>query len=262
MITDRVNVMFDSHAHVDTRPFEDFELLAISGVTDVLTLAHDPMRMSSSHVFKDHFDRVLSERQRALKGGIRLHVGLGLHPRARPGDLDACLELLEARLKAGEAVAVGEIGLEAADPFEATMFQRQVLLAIKYDLPIIAHTPKKGKAMVTREILHMLSTFTIAPGRVVVDHADADTVGPILDRSYNAGLTVQPGKLTPAAAVEIVKSHDISRLLLNTDMSSGPTDVLSIPKTAHALRLAGVKPEVTDAVSDRNARRVFLRESR
>ena len=36
--------MIDTHAHVDTRPFEDFELMAVAGVTDVLTLAHDGHR--------------------------------------------------------------------------------------------------------------------------------------------------------------------------------------------------------------------------
>lgn len=249
--------MIDTHAHLDTRPYEDFELLAIAGITDVLTLAHDPMRMSSSVVFKDHYDRLIGEKKRAGRQGLRVHVGLGLHPRTRPEDLDACRELLERYLGQGQAIAIGETGIETRDPYEVSLFQMQIELALKHDLPIVAHTPRSSKAQITREILNVLATFSIDRDRVVVDHADSDTVGLILDRGYNAGLTVQPGKLTPAAAAEIVKKHDVSRLLLNTDMSSSPTDVLSIPRTANTMRLAGVDPIAIDAVCEKNARRVF-----
>ncbi|HMK47687.1 MAG TPA: TatD family hydrolase [Methanocella sp.] len=249
--------MIDTHAHVDTRPVEDFELMAIGGVTDVLTLAHDPMRMSSSAVFRDHFDRLLAEKPRAAKSGIRLHVCLGLHPRSRPGDIDSCYELLESYLKAGQAIAVGETGLETRDPFEANMFHRQIELAMKYDLPIIAHTPRSSKVQITKEIINILSTFSIDADRVIIDHVDTETVQLILGRGYNAGLTVQPGKLTPSAAAAIVKKCDAGRLVIDTDMSSNASDVLGVPRAAHVMRLEGVDRVAIDAVCNLNARRIF-----
>ena len=249
----------DTHAHVDTRPFEDFELMAVGGLTDVLTLAHDPMKMSAAAVFRDHFERLFAERARVEKNGSRLHVCLGLHPRARPADLSACVDLLESYLqdKARPVTAIGEAGLETGDQFELGMLQRQVELAIKYDRPLILHTPRAGKAQVTREIMGVLSTFSIDKDRVVIDHADADTVKPIVDRGYNAGLTVQPSKLTPAQAVDIVKKHDPARLVLNTDMSSSPTDVLGVPRAALAMRLAGVNSIIIEAVTTKNAWSIF-----
>jgi len=249
--------MIDTHAHVDTRPFEDFELMAIGGVTDVLTLAHDPMRMSSSAVFRDHFDRLLAEKLRAGKSGVRLHICLGLHPRSRPGDIGLCYELLESYLKSGQAVAVGETGLETRDSLEADMFHRQIELAMKYNLPIIAHTPRSSKVQITKEIINILSTFSIDSDRVVIDHADAETVRLILVRGYNAGLTVQPGKVTPSVAAEIVKKYDSNRLVINTDMSSNASDVLGVPRAAHVMRMTGVERATIDAVCDLNARRIF-----
>jgi predicted metal-dependent TIM-barrel fold hydrolase len=251
--------MIDTHAHADTRPYEDFELMAVGGITDVLTLAHDPMKMSSSVVFGDHFERLFAERARVEKNGLRLHVCLGLHPRTRPGDLPACVTLLESYLKdtSRPVTAIGEAGLETRDPFEAEMLQRQIELAIKYDMPIILHTPRSNKGPMTREILNVLSTFSIDKDRVVVDHADADTAKLIVDRSYNAGLTVQPGKLSPKEAVEIVKKLDPARLVLNTDMSSAPTDVLSISRTVLAMRQAGIPSVIVEAVSNKNAWRIF-----
>jgi predicted metal-dependent TIM-barrel fold hydrolase len=51
--------VFDTHTHMDTRPYEDFELMGVAGVKDVLTLAHDPMRMSKADVLVDHFHKLL-----------------------------------------------------------------------------------------------------------------------------------------------------------------------------------------------------------
>jgi predicted metal-dependent TIM-barrel fold hydrolase len=258
-ITNEAAHMIDTHAHVDTRPYEDFELMAVGGLTDVLTLAHDPMRMSSSIVFRDHFERLFSEKSRVEKNGLRLHVCLGLHPRARPDDLPVCISLLESYLadKARPVTAIGEAGLETKDPIEVEMLQRQIELAMKYDLPIILHTPRSNKGPMTREIISVLSTFSIEKDRVVIDHADADTARLIVDRGYNAGLTVQPGKLSPKQAVEIVKKLDPARLVLNTDMSSAPTDVLSIPRTVLAMRQAGIPNVIIEAVSGKNAWRIF-----
>lgn len=249
----------DTHAHVDTRPYEDFELMAIGGITDVLTLAHDPMKMSSSVVFRDHFERLFAERSRVEKTGPRLHVCLGLHPRARPDDLSACVALLETYLtdKSRPVTAIGEAGLESGNQFETDMLQRQIELAIKYDLPIILHTPRSGKVPMTREIINILSTFSLDKDRVVIDHADADTAKLIVDRGYNAGLTIQPGKLSPQGVAEIVKKLDPARLVLNTDMSSAPTDVLSIPRTVQEMRRANVHGVVIEAVSNKNAWRIF-----
>ncbi len=251
--------MIDTHAHVDTRPYEDFEKMALAGVTDVLTLAHDPMRMSASVVFRDHFERLFSERERVERNGVRLHVCLGLHPRVRPEDVEQCLELLESYLQRRDrrVVALGETGLETGSPFEAGMLERQLELSIRYGLPIIIHTPRTGKIAITRQALDILSTYSMDRKKVVIDHADGGTVKLILDRGYNAGLTVQPSKLSPQQAAEIIRQHDASMLVLNTDASSNPTDVLGVPRTVHLLRLSGMGDDRIRLVSEHNARRIF-----
>lgn len=250
--------MIDTHTHVDTRPYEDFEAMALAGITDVLTLAHDPLRMSSSAVVVDHFERLFLERSRVEKMGPRLHVCLGLHPRILPNDLEKCLEFLESYLKNGRrVVALGETGLETGSPYEVDLLEQQLGLSIKYRKPVIVHTPRTNKLPVTRDILDILATFSIDRGSVVVDHADESTVGLIQERGYNAGLTVQPSKLTPARAADIVERHDAARLVLNTDASSAPTDILGVTRTVHLLRVRMADEEKIQNVADRNARRIF-----
>ena len=251
--------MIDTHTHVDTRPYEDFEAMALAGVTDVLTLAHDPLRMSSSGVIRDHFERLFSEKERVEKSGPRLHVCLGLHPRVKPEDPDQCFALLESYLQGDgrKVIAIGEAGLEAGNAFEIGLLERQLDLSIKYRLPIIVHTPRSNKLMVTSDILGLLATFPLVKRSVVVDHADESTVGLILDRDYNAGLTVQPSKLSPSQAADIVEKYDAGMLVLNTDASSAPTDVLGVPRTVHLLRMRRVDEDKISHVSETNARRIF-----
>jgi len=249
--------MIDTHVHADTRPYEDFEAMSLAGITDILTLAHDPMRMSSSVVIGDHFERLFMERERVEKNGVRLHVCLGLHPRIRPNDIDACLELLESSINNKKVTAIGEIGMESGGDFEVNMLQRQVELSLKYRLPIIVHTPRKNKSAMTREILNVLLSFSLDRSSVVVDHADAATAKQIVDRGFVAGLTVQPSKLTPREAIEIIKSQDHHMLVLNTDASSNPTDVLGVPRTVHLMKLDHMNEEVIASVSELNARRIF-----
>ena len=40
--------MIDAHIHADTRPYEDFEIMAIAGVEAAITCAHDPLKMRYS----------------------------------------------------------------------------------------------------------------------------------------------------------------------------------------------------------------------
>ncbi|MCD1294042.1 metal-dependent hydrolase [Methanocella sp. CWC-04] len=252
--------MIDTHTHVDTRPYEDFEAMAVAGITDVFTLAHDPMRMSSSVVFSDHFEKLYSERGRVEKNGIRLHVCLGMHPRTMPSDPEVCLELLESYLKGKkdrEVRAIGEIGLETIDKREMEIFKRQLEVAEKYRMPAIVHTPRSSKGLITREILSILSTISAKKSPVVIDHASFETVKLIIDNGYNAGLTVQPSKLTPSDAADIISENDADLLLLNTDSSSAPTDVLGVPRTVHLMRMKGFDEETIKKVSESNARRIF-----
>lgn len=252
--------MIDTHTHVDTRPYEDFEAMALAGVTDVLTLAHDPLRMSSSVVVGDHFERLFAERERVEKSGPRLHVCLGLHPRVRPADPDVCLALLEEYIARADrpVAALGEAGLETGNSFEVRLLEGQLDLSARYRLPVILHTPRSNKLPVTRAILDVLATRQLDRGKIVVDHADESTIGLIHGRGYVAGLTVQPSKLTPQQAAGIVERNDASMIVLNTDASSAPTDVLGVPRTVHEMRLRRVDEEKVRAAGELNARRIFI----
>ena len=51
--------MIDAHIHADTRPYEDFERMSVSGIKKAVTCAHDPLKMSTSDVVLDHIHRIM-----------------------------------------------------------------------------------------------------------------------------------------------------------------------------------------------------------
>ncbi len=165
---------------MDTRPYEDFELMGVAGVTDVLTLAHDPMRMSTADVLLDHFHKLAhGEVRRGAENGISVHVGLGVHPRSINAQVDETLRALPEYLSHPDVVAVGEIGLERCTDVEERVFRAQ--LEIEY-YPKVIHTPRRGKREALERIVAIVDD--VGAKDVVIDHIDPSTI----DIALEAGI--------------------------------------------------------------------------
>ncbi len=136
-------LLVDTHCHLDAAEFDAdratvFEAARAAGVARIVVPA----------VEVAGFDAVA-----ALAAAHReLRPAYGIHPlyvgRAQPGDLDR----LAARLAAGDAVAVGEIGLDhyvaGFDPvLQEAYFVEQLKLARRFDLPVILHIRRAQDAI-------------------------------------------------------------------------------------------------------------------
>ena len=246
--------MFDTHTHMDTRPFEDFELMGVAGVTDVLTLAHDPMRMSSAHVLADHFHKLIhDEVRRGAENGISVHVGIGVHPRSINDDVDETLKTLPEYLAHPAVVAIGEIGLERCTAIEERVFRAQLGFE-RY--PKVVHTPRRAKREVLEHIVAVVDD--VGATDVVIDHIDPSTVDIALDAGTYIGITVQPGKASVSDAVELIIKYPDAKFVVNSDMSSQRSDCLSVARVMHALIVAGYAGRAQKACVQ-NARDLFLR---
>jgi hypothetical protein len=67
------------------------------------------------------------------------------------------------------------------------------------------------------------------------------------------GITVQPQKMSPKDAVNLLDEYGFEKFLLNSDMSSSPSNPLSVPKTVHQMKLAGFEDAEIEKVSTKNA---------
>lgn len=249
--------MIDAHIHADCRPYEDFEVMAIAGVESALTLAHDPLQMSTSAVVLDHFLRILeNDFQRAADNGLILKAGLGLHPRSICKDYKLVLQKLPAFLANDEVIALGEVGLESASEIEREVFGTQLHLAEELGMKVVVHTPRHNKREITTKTLSIIEK-NIDPSLVLVDHVDKSIVDLMVDFGGMLGITVQPQKITPQEAVELLEEYGTENFVLDSDMSSSPSDPLSVPKTVHKLRLAGFEDEEIYKVSQKNAKEFY-----
>ena len=131
-----LNNIFDSHAHYDDEAFDaDREALLAElprrGVCNVVNCGADlastraSIRLAADYPY--------------------FYAAVGIHPECVKDAPKDCLEQLEELAAREKVVAVGEIGLDyhfeenAPKDMQKKMFEEQILLAEKHQLPIIVH---------------------------------------------------------------------------------------------------------------------------
>lgn len=253
--------MIDAHIHADTRPYEDFELMSVAGVQAAITCAHDPLRMSTSAVVLDHLHRLMNnDVKRAADNGLKLYLALGIHPRSISPDFEVVLRKLPSLLEREDMVAIGEIGLETASSSEKDLFKRQLHLAQELEMKVIVHTPRRNKREIT-QIAAAIIRENIDPSLVLIDHVDGSIIDLMADFEGMLGITVQPQKMTPQEAVSLLDEYGaeygFERFVLDSDMSSSPSDPLSVPKTVHQMKLAGFDADIIKRVSSSNVAQFY-----
>lgn len=249
--------MIDSHIHADTRPYEDFEMMKIAGIEKAVTCAHDPLKMSTSEVVFDHWNRILNnDVERASKNDLKLYTAIGIHPRSISDDYERALKKLPSFLENETVVAIGEIGLESASELEKEIFKRQLELSESLKMKVVVHTPRGNKKEITKVTTSIIEE-TVDPEMVIIDHVDKSIVDDVIDLGSMLGITVQPLKMTPQEAVTLLSEYGFEKFTLNSDMSSSPSDPLSVPKTVHRMRLDGFEEKDIAKVSNENASTFF-----
>jgi len=253
--------IIDSHIHLDTRPYENYEKLSLT-VNGAITLAHDPMEPISIDILKGHFKDIITDTlNKAHKNNLNLFICLGIHPRMIPDnninsiDID---NLLINYLNNKFVVGIGEIGLEKASKKEIEIFEKQLILAKKLNLPAVVHTPRTNKLEITKIILETINSLNLNyNNKIIIEHCNKEIIPLIIDHNFNIGLTVQPSKLTPLDVVDIVKKYENGKFLLNSDSSSSPSDILSVPKTVLKLKINNIENNVIKKVCYENSKKLF-----
>lgn len=156
--------LVDSHCHLDVAEFaEDLDAVIERarrvGVNEFVVPAID------GHGFARL--RGLAER---IPG---FHAAYGLHPLYLERHQATDLQALRAELDTGGAVAVGEIGLDYADPdldrsHQQRLFEAQLQLARDYSLPVIIHA--------RRAVEQVILTLKRFPGLRGVIHSYAGSL--------------------------------------------------------------------------------------
>ncbi|WP_089213004.1 TatD family hydrolase [Streptosporangium subroseum] len=248
--------IFDPHIHMTSRTTDDYARMAAAGVRAIVEPAFwlgQPRTNPGS--FADYFDSLIGwEPYRAAKFGIRHHATIALNPK-EAGDRRCLpvLDLLPRYLDKDGVVAVGEIGYDSMIPEEDEAFSAQLAMAVEHGLPALVHTPHRDKARGTQRSLDVVKESGIAPGHVAIDHLNEVTVDLVRDSGCWMGFSIYPDtKMSPPRMVEILKTHGLERMLINSAADWGVSDPLLTKETAEAMLAAGYTEDDVDRVLWRN----------
>lgn len=247
--------IFDSHIHADTRGWEDLHTLSLFGTRAVVTCAHDFFDFSGPQSVFDHYRRLLSfDCLRLRMNHIQPFVALGIHPEGIPREgVDEVLARLPEFLAQEPVVAVGEIGLQKGSDQEIEVLRRQLQIGKDLGKPCIVHTPRKSKAEVARLAMEVISQVGISLDLVVIDHVDSRIIESVRGFGSWMGLSVQPPKISEKEAAALVQGYGSHRVMLNSDLAGGMSDVLSLPKAIFEMKSLGLSPEDIRRVTYENA---------
>ncbi len=258
---------FDPHIHMTSRTTDDYQAMADAGISAIVEPAFW-LGQPRTHVgtFEDYFLSLLGwERFRASQFGIRHFATMGLNPKeANNTSLAAgVMELLPLYLEKEGVVAVGEIGYDDVTPAEEICLIRQIELAKDAGLPILIHTPHRDKKRGTERTLDVVRESGFPPERTLIDHNNEETLASVLDSGCWAGHSIYPKtKMDEPRMVALVKNYGSERMLVNSAADWGVSDPLKVPKTAAAMREAGIGDDVIEKICWKNPIAFFAQSGR
>ena len=248
--------MFDHHIHMTSRTTGDYEAMAAAGIVAIIEPAFW-LGQPRTHVgtFEDYFLSLVGwERFRAKQFGIRHFCTIGLNPKEtnNPNVAQGVMELLPIYLEKEGVVAVGEVGFDDQTADETEYFEAQLELAKEFDLPVLIHTPHRDKMTGTIRSIDVVKASGIPVDRVLIDHNTEETLPITLDSGCWAGHSIYPHtKMDEHRMVVLVKKYGSERITINSAADWGVSDPLKVPKTATAMREAGIPAaEITKIVWD------------
>lgn len=259
--------LFDPHIHMTSRTTDDYQAMADAGIVAVVEPAFW-VGQPRTHVgsFEDYFLSLCGwERFRASQFGIRHFCTIGLNPKEcnDPRVADGVMALLPRFLEKDGVVAVGEIGYDEQNPTEEKYFRAQLELARELGLPALIHTPHRDKKRGTRRTIELVKDVGIAPGLVLIDHNNEETLPLTLDSGCWAGHSIYPNtKMDEHRMVALVQQYGAERIVINSAADWGVSDPLKVPRTVRAMAEAGIDPAVIARIAWDNPVAFFAQSGR
>lgn len=260
-------MLFDPHIHMTSRTTDDYQAMSDAGIRAIVEPAFW-LGQPRTHVgsFEDYFLSLLGwERFRASQFGIRHLCTMGLNPKEANNErlADGVMELLKLYVEKDGVVAVGEIGYDDVTPHEEKYFMAQIELAKDAGLPILIHTPHRDKKRGTERTLAVVKESGIAPGLVLVDHNNEETIEATLNAGCWAGHSIYPHtKMDEQRMVALAQKYGAERILINSAADWGVSDPLKVPKTAKAMLEAGIDQAAVSTICWTNPVAFFAQSGR
>ncbi|MCA9242315.1 MAG: TatD family hydrolase [Phycisphaerales bacterium] len=240
-----------------SRITDDYARMADAGCVAITEPAFWAGFDRSAEGFADYFRQLTeTEPRRAAMYGIQHHCWLCINAKEAEdtGLSREVIGLIPQYLDRPNVLGVGEIGLNKNSRNELAIFEEQLALAKRHDALVLIHTPHlEDKLKGTRLIVDALKNSGLAPHRVLIDHVEEHTVRIALDGGYWCAMTLYPEtKCTPQRAVDILETHGVDRICMNSAGDWGPSDPLSVPLARREMRRRGHVDQLIQRVTFEN----------
>lgn len=253
--------LIDSHCHLDASDFDADRDAVLrrahdAGVSDIIVPATTRNGWQALHDL--------------CAADPCLHAAYGLHPMFMARHHDTDVARLEEYLARGDAVAVGECGLDhfvegmadsAGRERQRRLFEAQLALAREHDLPVIIHARRA-----VEDVIHCLRRVGRLRGVIHSYPGSLEQAGQLHTLGFLLGFG---GPVTHERARrlrKVVAAVRVDQLLLESDAPdqpdarwrgrrNEPSRLAEVLKVVAALR--GVKPEALAKQTTANARGLF-----
>lgn len=244
--------IIEPHIHMYSRTTDDYTAMYQQGIRAVV----EPSfwlgeNRKYAGTFLDYFNLILEfEAKRSARYGIDHFACVAVNPKESQNTALAheVIRGMTPYLDHPRCVAIGEIGFNLITPEEEEIFQCQLEIAKKRNLPVLIHTPhdtpQVSKRKGVERTLDILRELNYDYGRIIVDHNTEDTMALTRKLPVWAGMTVYPySKLNPSRVSAILKKWGVERALVNSSADWGVSDPCSLPKVAGHMKTEGFAQE-------------------
>ena len=235
---------FDPHIHMVSRTTDDYENMAAAGIVGVIEPAFwQGQPRTSVGSFIDYFDMLVGwERFRASQFGILHFCTIGINPKESNSIplAEGVMKLLPRYCAKESVLGIGEIGYDDITENEERFFAEQLELGKELNLPVLIHTPHRDKVNGTRRTLALVREVGIDEHMVMVDHLTETTLPLVLETGCWRGHSVYPEtKMSEERMVALLRKYGTEKMVVNSAADWGKSDPLKVPKTGHAMCVAG-----------------------
>jgi hypothetical protein len=258
---------FDPHIHMLSRTTDDYENMAAAGILGVVEPAFwQGQPRTQVGTFIDYYDSLIGwEHFRASQFGIRHYCTMGINPKEtnNVAMAEEVMKLLPRYCQKDTVVGVGEIGYDDQTPEEDRFFAEQMELAMKFELPVLIHTPHRDKVKGTERTIALVKDVGINEEMVIIDHLNEQTLPMVLETGCWRGHSVYPfTKMSEERMVELLKQYGMEKMVVNSAADWGRSDPLKVPKTGDAMLKAGFSEADIEKVLFENPINFFAQSGR
>lgn len=269
--------IFDAQIRSDSCSNADLKNLRYFDTKRVVTCAHAPRHFERAEDLLGYFDALTSEEAgRLARCGLKAHVALGVLPSAVPrrAHFEVWRELPQL-LEQPEVVALGEIGAWVDEAAQWELFERQVKIARDVSasdpggesVPIVCTPPDDLRVNMTFKMMQRVEKLGMAPELVLMNRLDERLIEAVVREGFVAGISVGASNLNPRKSATLLARliqtlGSAERIVLNSALRAGGSDILGIPKTVVALQELGVDAHTIERLVWGNAMAFFVRRAR